>query len=78
MTYKEIFKFIAGAFAWDGIIALWFLFSGFYPIKFFGITFSQTGLIIVFFIDGIIAVVLSYLAWRKNSKTTKKNKRKKR
>ena len=65
MSYREVFKFLAGAAAWDAIIAAWFLTKGMYPINFFGIVFGEAGLAIVFFADLIIVFLLSYFAWRK-------------
>ncbi len=63
MSYKEVFKVLVGASAWDGIVAAWFLLSGFYPVNFFGIPFGRVGLGIVFFIDVAIVLILGYFAW---------------
>lgn len=78
MWYKEFFKFLAGAAAWDGIVAVWYLLAKLYPVDFFGITFNQFWLGIVFFIDASLVIVLSYLAWfynpRKNASSHRKRK----
>ncbi len=66
MTYKEVFKVLVGAAAWDAIVAVWFLLSGLYPVSFFGIVFGRIGLGVVFFIDVAIVFVLGYFAWCNN------------
>jgi len=63
MTYREIFKVLVGAAAWDAIVAVWFLLSGLYPVTFFGIVFGRIGLGVVFFVDVAIVFVLGYFAW---------------
>jgi len=68
MSYKEVFKILVGAAAWDAIVAVWFLLSGLYPVTFFGIVFGRIGLGIVFFIDVAIVFVLGYFAWCYGSK----------
>ncbi len=63
MIYKEILKFFTGAFFWDGIIALWAVVTGMYPLRVFGINFSQNGLMLVFFLDMISTLIVAYFAW---------------
>lgn len=81
--YKEVFKFIAGAAAWDALIALWFIITKNYYVSFYGIKLGRTGLGIALFTDLVIMILLSYFAWnkrteRKQKKPSSKRKSKKR
>lgn len=85
MIYKEILKFLTGAFFWDGIVALWAVITKMYPIRFFGINFTQNGLMLIFFLDMIATLIVAYFAWvfpekkfwKSLKKQTKKSSRKK-
>lgn len=77
MDYREVFKVIVGAAAWDGIVALWFIVSGLYPVDFFGIPFGLPGLVIALAADIIIVIIFSYFAWNNFAKKAKAPSRKK-
>jgi len=66
-TTKEIFIFFAGAQAFHTLSHIFFALSGVLPIRFWGITWTQQSNLYAIIINGLITVVLLWLAFGRMS-----------
>ena len=63
MNWKEIAKFAAGITAWESVVHTSFGLAGVLPLNLFGIIITPELNLVQSIVPGIIAVVLTYLAW---------------